>query len=128
MQVYENIFVPIISKYSSYIFEIVEADLEYQGLIMSYLNNYGFVDVIMPFGAVFWIPFLFLFVLRMKPLYKTFFIYHIVLYAIFYPIGILLLTNFDVLYLLFNLFQMIAIFMGLTFCIVGAKQSVRLRS
>ena len=95
---------------------------------MNYFNQYRFVDVIIPFGMIFWIPFLFLIALKIKTLYKTFFIYHIVLFALLYPIGILILSNFDALYLFFNLFQMIMIFMGLTFCIIGAKQSVRLRS
>ena len=92
---------------------------------MDYFNQYRFVDVIVPFGAVFLIPFLFLFALRTKPLYKTFIFYHIVLYAILYPLGLLLLTNFDALYFLFNLFQMATIFLGLTFCIIGFRQSVR---
>ena len=125
VQIYENVLVPIISKYSPYVFNLVKADLEYRGVIMSYFNEYRFVDVIIPFGAVFWIPFFVLFALRMKSLYKTFFIYHIVLYAVLYLIGILIFINFDVLYLFFNLFQMITIFMGLTFCIVGAKRPFR---
>ena len=125
VQVYKNVLYPIISTYSSYVFDLVEADLEYQGLIMNYLNNYRFVDVIIPFGMIFWIPFLFLIALKMKTLYKTFFIYHIVLFALLYPIGILILSNFDALYFLFNLFQMATIFLGLTFCIIGFRQSVR---
>ena len=128
IQVYDNILFPIIGKYSPYVFNLIGVDLEYRGFIMSYFNQYRFVDIIIPFGMIFWIPFLFLIALKMKTLYKTFFIYHIVSFALLYPIGILILSNFVALYLFFNLFQMIMIFMGLTFCIVGAKQSVRLRS
>ena len=125
VQVYKNVLSPIIGTYSSYVFDLVGVDLEYRGFIMDYFNQYRFVDVIVPFGAVFSIPFLFLFALRTKPLYKTFIFYHIVLYAILYPLGLLLLTNFDALYFLFNLFQMATIFLGLTFCIIGFRQSVR---
>ena len=128
IQVYDNILFPIIGKYSPYVFNLIGVDLEYRGFIMSYFNQYRFVDVIIPFGMIFWIPFLFLIALKIKTLYKTFFIYHIVSFALLYPIGILILSNFDALNLFFNLFQMIMIFMGLTFCIIGAKQSVRLRS
>jgi hypothetical protein len=84
------------------------------------------VDVVVPFGAIFWIPFLFLFVLKIKMLYKRFFIYHIVAFAIIYPVGIIALNNFDSLYLVFNLFQMLMIFMGLTFCLLGIKQVTKL--
>ena len=125
VQVYKNVLSPIIGTYSSYVFDLVEVDIEYRGFIMDYFNQYRFVDVIVPFGAVFSIPFLFLFALRTKPLYKTFFIYHIVLFALLYPIGILILSNFDALYFLFNLFHMATIFLGLTFCIIGFRQSVR---
>ena len=127
MEVYENVLVTIISKNISYVFNLVKADIEHQKLIMSYFNNYRFVDVIMPLGAVFWMPFLFLFALKMKPLYKIFIIYQIVSYAILYSLGILIIANFDALYLLFNLFQMFMIFMGLTFCLLGAKQLISLK-
>ena len=128
IQVYENILFPIISKYSPYVFNLIGVDLEYRGFIMNYFNQYRFVDVIIPFGMIFWIPFLFLIALKMKTLYKTFFIYHIVSFVIIYPIGLLILTNFKVLNLFFDLFKTIMVFIGLTFCIVGARQSVRVKS
>lgn len=127
VQIFKNVLFSIISKYSHYVFDLVRADFQYQIFIMHYFREYKFVDVIIPFGVIFWVPFLFLFALRMKTLYKTFFIYHIVSFVILYPIGILILTNFDVLHLFFNLFQTIMIFMCLAFCIVGAKQSVRVK-
>ena len=128
VQIYKNVLFPIISKYSHYVFDLVGADFQYQIFIMYYFREYKFVDVIIPFGVIFWVPFLFLFALRMKTLYKTFFIYHIVSFVILYPIGIFILTNFEVLNLFFDLFKTIMIFIGLTFCIVGARQSVRVKS
>jgi len=95
---------------------------------MSYLQGYKFADVITPFGSVFWIPFLFLFMLKINSLYKRFFILHIVAFAVLYPIGIMALNNFDNIYLVFNLFQMLMIFMGLTFCLLGIKQVNKLHA
>lgn len=92
---------------------------------MSYLQNYKFVDIITPFGAVFWISFLFLVVLKIKVLYKRFFIFHLIAFAVLFPIGIMALNNFDSLYLVFNLFQMLMIFMGLTFCLFGIKEVIK---
>ena len=128
VQIYKNVLFPIISKYSHYVFDLVGADFQYQIFIMHYFREYKFVDVIIPFGVIFWVPFLFLFALKMKTLCKVFFIYHTVLFVILYPIGIFILTNFEVLNLFFDLFKMIMIFIGLTFCIVGARQSVRVKS
>ena len=91
---------------------------------MSYFQRYKFVDVITPFGAVFWIPFLFLFMLKLNSLYKRFFIYHIVSFAVLYPIGIMALNNFYNIYLVFNLFQMLMIFLGLTFFLIGVKNQL----
>jgi len=92
---------------------------------MSYFQGYKFVDVITPFGSVFWIPFLLLFTLKIKALYKSFFVYHILAFAVLYLLGIVILNNFDVLYLVYNLFQMLIIFMGLTFCLLGIKQAIK---
>ena len=95
---------------------------------MNYLQGYKFVDVITPFGSVFWVPFLFLFVIKIDKLYKNFFIFHIGAFAVLYPIGIMALNNFDNIYLVFNLFQMLMIFMGLTFCLLGIKQVNKLHA
>ena len=92
---------------------------------MSYFQGYKFVDVVTPFGTVFWIPFLFLFVLKINLLYKRFFIFHIIAFAVLFSIGIMALNNFDNIYLVFNLFQMLMIFMGLTFCLLGIKQVMK---
>lgn len=127
MYVYENALVPIIDKYIPFVFNIVEADLEYKSLIMSYFKGYKFVDVITPFGTVFWVPFLFLITLKMKDLYKTFFLYHIISFAILYLIGILIFTDFDLLFFTYNLFQVIMIFMGLIFYLLGARQLFSLK-
>ena len=127
VQIYKNVLFPIVNKYSHYIFDFVGADLQYQIFIMYYFREYKFVDVIIPFGAFFWIPFLFLFALKMKTLCKVFFIYHTVSFVIIYPTGLLILTNFKVLNLFFDLFKTIMVFIGLTFCIVGARKSVRLK-
>ena len=125
MYTYEIVLLPFIIKYSPYFFSLVEADLGNQKFIMSNLNQYRLVDVITPFGAVFWIPFLFLFALKIRMLYKKFFIYHILAFAVLYLIGAMVFNKYDALYLVFNLFQVIMIFMSLTFCLLGIKQLVK---